>query len=79
MYIGEQLGDLSDRKLTWAAQMGVEHLAVNSTITTGIENPDGTWELPVDGGTLTASAELSETRLAMLSLALAGPALRGGA
>lgn len=43
------------------------------------QNPDGTWELPVDGGTLTASAELSETRLAMLSLALAGPALRGGA
>jgi mannonate dehydratase len=45
MYIGEQLADLSDRKLTWAAQMGVEHLAVNSTITTGIENPDGTWDV----------------------------------
>jgi mannonate dehydratase len=45
MYIGEQLSDLSDRKLTWAAQMGVEHLAVNSTATTGIENPDGTWDV----------------------------------
>jgi mannonate dehydratase len=45
MYIGEQLSDLSDRKLTWAAQLGVEHLAVNSTITTGIENPDGTWDV----------------------------------
>src|SRR5438105_12042966 len=47
MYIGEQLGDLSDRKLTWAAQMGVEHLAVNSTITTKIENEDGSWRVPV--------------------------------
>lgn len=45
MYIGEQLSDLSDRKLTWAAQMGVRHLAVNSTRTTSIENPDGTWDV----------------------------------
>jgi mannonate dehydratase len=46
VYIGEQLTDLSDRKLTWAAQMGVEHLAVNSTRTTNIENEDGTWNVP---------------------------------
>ena len=45
MYIGEQLNDLSDRKLTWAAQLGVEHIAVNSTKTTNIENPDGTWDV----------------------------------
>ena len=45
MYIGEQLSDLSDRKLTWAAQCGVEHIAVNSTSTTGIENSDGTWDV----------------------------------
>src|SRR5439155_20011483 len=45
MYIGEQLSDLSDRKLTWAAQLGVEHIAVNSTRTTNIENPDGTWKV----------------------------------
>jgi mannonate dehydratase len=50
MYIGEQLNDLSDENLTWAAQMGVEHIAVNSSHgpgIDGIENPDGTWR--VDG------------------------------
>ncbi|HLH75021.1 MAG TPA: mannonate dehydratase [Chloroflexota bacterium] len=46
MYIGEQLNDLSDRKLTWAAQLGVEHLAVNTTKGSGIENEDGTWNVP---------------------------------
>lgn len=45
MYIGEQLNDLSDRKLSWVAQMGVEHLAVNNTKGTGIENEDGTWNV----------------------------------
>jgi len=44
MYIGEQLGDLSDRKLAWAAQLGVEHLAVQTD--QGIANPDGTWSVP---------------------------------
>lgn len=43
MYVGEQLSDLSDHKLTWVAQMGVEHLAVNTTKGFEIENPDGTW------------------------------------
>ncbi|MGH2461525.1 MAG: mannonate dehydratase [Chloroflexota bacterium] len=46
MYIGEQLNDFSDRKLSWAAQLGVEHLAVNSTRTSNIENEDGTWSVP---------------------------------
>src|SRR5436309_821423 len=46
MYIGEQLSDLSDRKLTWAAQLGVEHVAVNTLKDTGIQNEDGTWNVP---------------------------------
>lgn len=45
MFIGEQLGEIGDRKLTWAAQLGVKHIAVNSTRTTNIENPDGTWKV----------------------------------
>lgn len=45
MYLGEQLNDLSDRKLIWAAQLGVEHLAVNTTRGTEIENHDGTWNV----------------------------------
>jgi|DewCreStandDraft_1066081.scaffolds.fasta_scaffold00011_158 mannonate dehydratase len=43
MYIGEQLSDLSDRKLTWAAQLGVEHIAVQTLH--GIEREDGTWDV----------------------------------
>jgi len=43
MYLGEQLADLSDRKLTWAAQLGVEHLAVQTI--KDIENEDGTWRV----------------------------------
>ncbi len=48
MYIGEQLNDLSDENLTWAAQMGVTHIAVNATRgpgTEAIEHPDGTWRV----------------------------------
>jgi mannonate dehydratase len=48
MYIGEQLGELSDENLTWAAQMGIEHVAVNTTHGPGtedVENPDGTWRV----------------------------------
>jgi mannonate dehydratase len=48
VYIGEQLNDLSDENLAWAAQMGVEHIVVNATHgpgTEGIENPDGTWRV----------------------------------
>ncbi len=40
MYIGEQLGDLSERKLTWAAQLGVEHVAVATPTIRGIEQED---------------------------------------
>ncbi|HVB96220.1 MAG TPA: mannonate dehydratase [Chloroflexota bacterium] len=43
MYIGEQLSDVSDHKLAWVAQLGVEHIAVQSLEDTGIENEDGTW------------------------------------
>jgi mannonate dehydratase len=48
MYIGEQFNDLSDENLTWAAQMGVAHIAANSTHgpgTEAIENLDGTWRV----------------------------------
>src|SRR5207237_3611803 len=48
VYLGEQLNDLSDENLAWAAQMGVAHIAVNATRgpgTEGIENPDGTWRV----------------------------------
>lgn len=45
MYIGEQLSDLSDRKLTWAAQLGVEHVVVNTVRDTGIQQEDGTWRV----------------------------------
>ena len=45
MYIGEQLGDLSDRKLTWVSQLGVEHIVVNTMKDTGIQQEDGTWKV----------------------------------
>lgn len=45
MFIGEQLVDVSERKLSWAAQLGVEHAAVHYTRDTGIENEDGTWNV----------------------------------
>lgn len=45
MYIGEQLNDFSDKKLTWAAQMGVEHIAANNAASAGVENPDGTLDV----------------------------------
>ncbi len=65
MYIGEQLNDLSDENLTWAAQMGVAHVAANSTHgagTEGVENPDGTWR--VEG------IQAARERLATFGLAL---------
>lgn len=43
MYLGEQLSDLSDRKLTWVAQLGVEHIVANTIAGTGIQAADGTW------------------------------------
>ncbi|MCC6629198.1 MAG: hypothetical protein IT340_17555, partial [Chloroflexi bacterium] len=46
MDIGEQLNDLSDENLTWAAQMGIRRVVVNSSHgpgIDGIENPDGSW------------------------------------
>jgi len=45
VYIGEQLNDFSDKKLTWAAQMGVEHIAANNAASAGVENPDGTLDV----------------------------------
>src|SRR6185295_16819233 len=43
--IGEQLSDLSDRKLAWVAQLGVEHVVANTTKDTGIVNEDGSWNV----------------------------------
>jgi hypothetical protein len=43
------------------------------------QNPDGTWNLPIDGGSFTASADISETRRAQLYLLLAGHFLGGEA
>lgn len=45
VYIGEQLSDISDRKLAWVAQLGVEHVAVNTVRGTGIQNDDGSWNV----------------------------------
>ena len=43
MFLGHQMGDLSDRKLQWAAQLGVEHIACENR--SGIEREDGTWDV----------------------------------
>lgn len=43
MYLGHQMGDLSEEKLQWVAQLGVEHIACESR--RGIENEDGTWDV----------------------------------
>ncbi|MCL4543483.1 MAG: mannonate dehydratase [Chloroflexi bacterium] len=43
MYIGEQLTDLSDRKLSWVAQLGVEHIAVQTD--RDIARADGSWDV----------------------------------
>ncbi len=70
MYIGEQLNDLSDENLTWAAQMGVEHIAANSTHgpgTEGVENPDGTWRVE---GILAVKQRLAEFGITMDVLSL---------
>src|SRR5436305_179805 len=45
VHIGEQLSDISDRKLAWAAQLGVAHGVVNTTRDTGIVNEDGSWNV----------------------------------
>jgi mannonate dehydratase len=42
MFLGHQMGDVSERKLQWAAQLGVEHVACESR--EGIEREDGTWD-----------------------------------
>ncbi len=43
MFLGHQMGDVSERKLQWAAQLGVEHVACESR--EGIEREDGTWDV----------------------------------
>jgi mannonate dehydratase len=43
MYVGHQMTDVSDRKLQWVAQCGVEHIACHSPHVCDIQNADGTW------------------------------------
>src|SRR6476469_4164450 len=50
MYIGEQLANFSDARLTLAAQLGVEHLAAHTAAGAAasgppIERPAGTWDV----------------------------------
>lgn len=45
MYVGEQLADLSDRRLAVAALWGVEHLVVHTTAAAGVEGADGRWDI----------------------------------
>lgn len=47
MYLGHQMGNLTEERLQWAAQLGVEHIACEDRRTDSIENEDGTWN--VDG------------------------------
>jgi mannonate dehydratase len=68
MYIGEQLRDLSDRKLQWAAQLGVEHIACEDR--TGIEREDGTWD---PQGIRATQARLASFGITMDVLALNMP------
>src|SRR5262245_30044754 len=42
MFLGHQMRDVSDQKLQWAAQLGVEHIACENRA--GIEREDGTWD-----------------------------------
>jgi mannonate dehydratase len=43
MYLGHQMGNVTDEKLQWVAQLGVEHVACESR--EGIEREDGTWDV----------------------------------
>ncbi|HEX2037894.1 MAG TPA: mannonate dehydratase [Chloroflexota bacterium] len=43
MYVGHQMRDISDLKLQWVAQLGVEHIACENR--EGVENEDGTWNV----------------------------------
>jgi mannonate dehydratase len=49
MYLGEQLGRLTDERLTLSAQLGVEHIAAHTTSGSGIAGAlagaDGTWNV----------------------------------
>ena len=68
MIVGHQMGNVSEEKLKWAAQMGVEHIACESR--QGIENEDGTWNVQ---GIKAMQARLAQWGIAMDVLALALP------
>ncbi|MGH2371559.1 MAG: mannonate dehydratase [Chloroflexota bacterium] len=62
MYIGEQLSELSDRRLTWAAQLGVQHVAVHTPAVADAQAGDGTWSA--------AAIKRVQERLAAFGMAL---------
>ncbi len=57
MYLGHQMGSLTNERLQWAAQMGVGHIACEDRKTDNIENEDGTWNV---AGLKQASARAAE-------------------
>jgi mannonate dehydratase len=65
MYLGHQMGNTSDEKLQWVAQLGVEHIACESR--EGIENEDGTWNVQ---GIKNIQARLANWGIVMDVLAL---------
>jgi mannonate dehydratase len=70
MYLGHQMRNLSDEKLQWAAQLGVEHIACENR--QGIENEDGTWNAQ---GIKDTQARLANWGITMDVLALALPSV----
>ncbi|CAA9216996.1 MAG: Mannonate dehydratase [uncultured Chloroflexi bacterium] len=70
MYLGHQTHSLSDEKLQWIAQLGVEHVACENR--QGIEREDGTWDVQ---GIRDAQARLKNWGITMDVLALALPSV----
>ncbi|MGH2350180.1 MAG: mannonate dehydratase [Chloroflexota bacterium] len=68
MYLGHQMRDVSDEKLQWVAQLGVEHIACESR--RGIETEDGTWNVQ---GIKDLQARLANWGITIDVLALALP------
>src|SRR5205823_4249349 len=70
MYLGHQMGNISDEKLKWAAQMGVQRIACESR--QGIEREDGTWDVQ---GIRNTQQRLANWGITMDVLALALPSV----
>ena len=59
MYVGHQIGDFSDQKLTWLAQLGVEHIVANTA--RDVQREDGTWDAAAIRGMLDRIASFGIT------------------